>query len=95
MTLEELNNTYGSPLTGRDIGGITVQMFFNPSYDRDDVRIYYCDVKTETSFVLNPARFLAVEAYKHPIYYYRAECNGISNPDNLVPANIPAYAHAA
>lgn len=95
MTLLELEINYSEPLITRSIGGITVSMFYNPKFDRDDVRIYYSDVKTNTEFVLNPPRFLAVDAYKHPICYFRAEQNGISNPFHLIPANIEEYAHAA
>lgn len=90
MFVEMLKENYGAPLKSRHIGGIYVGMF----YSEGEVYIGYSDVGSGLSFTLNPPKFLANDAYHHPIVYFRGEMNGTSNPNRLNPADIDTYAHA-
>lgn len=85
---ENLSGKCGDSLVERNFGGIHVAMF----YDRreDSVYVYYHDIKTDTEFVIDPPKFLAVDAYTHPIMYAEAALNGKSNPRMLVPAEVAA-----
>lgn len=84
MNLHELEPTFGDSLIERDIAGIYVGLF----YDRknDEAFIGYSDEKEGLEFVLNPPKFLAMDAYTHPIIYFHGELNGKSNPKRLVAA---------
>jgi hypothetical protein len=90
MSIHDLEARYGDPLISRESGGIYVAMFYDPESNSDDVRIFYDDSKEGISFVLNPPKFLAPDAFQHPIMYANAELRGISNPRRLVPCELAA-----
>jgi hypothetical protein len=85
MSLSELICTYGNPLLTRETGSVSMALF--ASENREDIRIFYA-ASSGQSFVLNPPRFLALDCWRNPLVYFRAELNGISNPFRLVPADL-------
>jgi hypothetical protein len=86
MTYHELCERYGESLTERNLGGIHTALF----YDRasEEIFIFYLDVKTNLSFTLDPPKHLALDAFNHPIMYFKGELNGTSNPQSLNPAMV-------
>lgn len=92
MSLNELVIRFGNPLLSRETSTVSMALF--ASENREEVRIFYSHVSGQ-SFVLNPPKFLAIEAWKNPLVYFRAEMNGISNPQRLNPANLEVFANVA
>lgn len=72
--------------------GISVTLFWDSEIDTTWVHVE--DSKSGNSFTLDPPKFLALDAFKHPYYYARAELNGICNPRRLNPANVEGSANA-
>src|SRR5947208_14728311 len=86
MSLYQLFKSHGEPLLTSEIGGIYKAMFWDR--ETDDLRIYVNDSKAAKCFVLNPPKFLAMDAWNHVYYYADAALRGITNPKRLVPAEI-------
>lgn len=90
MSLHELIEKCGYPLVERDVAGIHVALFYDRKEKDNGVYVFYCDDSGDTSFVLNPPKFLAIDAYTHPIVYADGALNGIDNPRRLVPVELVA-----
>lgn len=84
MSLAEMFNKYGDPVIHSTKHNMIRALFHDK--ERDEVYIFVHD--SGGSFVLNPPKHLAMDAYKTPHFYAEANMRGIENPRKLNPTLI-------